>query len=118
MNLVQDGHIISSPQGMIHMANQQATHLFHKDEGSLVGRPLSQFVSESDWPVILEHMSKLGAGRTQLGMGDADDTTLTVRRVLCPVSFLGFVTLTVPSFLFIGSFATLPHNNGPILPRN
>ena len=62
MNLVQDGHVISSPEGLIHMANQQATHLFHKDEGSLVGHPLSQFVSESDWPVILEHMSKLVQG--------------------------------------------------------
>ena len=62
MNLVQDGHVISSPDGLIQMANQQATHLFDKDEGSLVGHPLSQFVSESDWPVILEHMSKLVEG--------------------------------------------------------
>jgi len=64
LNLLPDGHLITSRQGVIQMANHQVGQLFLKNQDTLTGVPLSQFVSESDWSVILDHLDKIEQGGT------------------------------------------------------
>lgn len=62
LNLVPDSHVITSPEGLIQMANLQAAQLLHRAQEALVGVPVSQFVSESDRSVIRDHLKKLKQG--------------------------------------------------------
>ena len=87
--LLPDGHLITSCQGTIHMANHQIGQLFQNDYGGLIGVSLSEFISGSDWEVILDHLNKIsGGGRHWEGMVRITPGDQPASLVSCRVSGL------------------------------
>ena len=62
LNVAPDAHVITSPEGLIQMANYQAAQMLHQSQASLIGQSLSHFILNSDWLTVLEYIKKLEHG--------------------------------------------------------
>jgi len=52
LNILPEGHVVTSPQGLIQMANPHAAQLFNLSQQELIGLSMMQFLAEQDRPTI------------------------------------------------------------------
>ena len=89
LNCIPDSHIVTSSDGMIHMANQQAVQLFRVSQHELIGRSLSSLIAEGQGKELLKHLQTL-RGTQESWQGEIQITPNfeSPRSVLCTLSAL------------------------------
>ncbi|GJL49727.1 MAG: hypothetical protein NPIRA01_09540 [Nitrospirales bacterium] len=89
LNCIPDSHIVTSSDGIIHMANQQAARLFRLTQQQLVGRPLAYMMSEDNWTNLLQRLQALN-GNVQNWQGEFQvfPHSQSPRSVVCTLSAL------------------------------
>ncbi|WP_454063197.1 diguanylate cyclase domain-containing protein [Candidatus Nitrospira salsa] len=89
LNCIPDSHIVTSSDGIIHMANQQAARLFQLTQQQLLGRSLSNMMSEDNWSNLLQRLQALN-GHVQNWQGEFQvfPYSQSPRSVVCTLSAL------------------------------
>ncbi|WP_447968968.1 diguanylate cyclase domain-containing protein [Nitrospira sp. M1] len=89
LNCIPDSHIVTSSDGIIHMANQQAARLFHLTQQQLTGLPFASLMSEDNWTNLLQRLKALN-GKVQNWQGELQVVphSKDPRSVVCTLSAL------------------------------
>ncbi|GJL55713.1 MAG: hypothetical protein NPIRA02_28450 [Nitrospirales bacterium] len=89
LNCIPDSHIVTSSDGVIHMANQQAARLFQLTQPQLMGRSLASLMSQENWANLLERLETLN-GNVQNWQGELQVVphSQAPRSVVCTLSAL------------------------------
>ena len=89
LNCIPDSHVVTSSEGIIHMANQQAAQLFRMPQQNLIGRSLPDMIAEEKGIELLKHLQTL-SGEEESWQGEIQITQncQSQRSVLCTLSAL------------------------------
>ena len=89
LNCIPDSHVVTSSDGRIQLANEQAARLFHLAQQELPGLSLSQFIPEDDWSRLLGRLRNLGEDiQSWQGEISISPTGRDTRSVVCTLSAL------------------------------
>ena len=89
LNCIPDSHIVTSSDGIIHLANQPAAQLFHLSQQQLAGLPLSDMITKNDWANLLKSLQTFN-GDVQNWQGEIRVVpySQSPRSVMCTLSAL------------------------------
>ena len=89
LDCIPDSHIVTSSDGIIQMANQQAAQLFQRSQHQLTGLSLSTLVDDNHWVDLLKRLQTLN-GDIQNWQGEIQITpdSQSPRSVICTLSAL------------------------------
>ncbi|MGB0910456.1 MAG: diguanylate cyclase domain-containing protein [Nitrospirales bacterium] len=89
LNCIPDGHIVTSSDGIIHMANQQAAQLFQMSQQELTGQSLSSMIDKDQSLELLKHLQTLRCDdESWQGEIQVTPNSQSPRSVLCTLSAL------------------------------